>query len=145
MAFDGTLVTIVSNGANYSIPLDYIEAQTYDAQIITQDADPITSASGVLNRNVLKHRPVKVQFETIGLTNAQLDRMMAGISRGYIGSGYKKENEKQMEVRAFVPELGGYVTGKMYLQPTLEISIDTIDERNKEITYMPITFILTGY
>ena len=146
MPFDGYLVKVTSAATPYVIPLKYMEPQTYQAPLITQDAEPLQTASGKLNRNVVKHQVIKVSFETIaGITNHELDKIMSGIRRGFSAEGWKRDVEKKLKIKAYIPEINDYKEMDVYLKPDMEITIDTIDDVTNTVTYEPISFVFTGY
>ena len=135
MSYQGYLVKVGS----YEIPMGkYIKADSYSVYQAVQDLDSYTDANGYLQRNVLDHAPVKIEFETPPmLTNTQFADLMSNIS-----ANYTIAKERKASVTAYVPETDSYVTQDMYMpdiQPTIYGSYGGV------LHYDAITLKFIGY
>lgn len=134
MAYNGYLIKV----GNYTIPHDYISAESYSAYRNIQDLDSYRDGNGKLHRTALSHVPNKVEFDTRNmLTNAQFSDLMSNIR-----SNYTNINERKASVTMYVPETNSYVTQDMYM-PDIQPQIYGIF--NNVIHYMPIRLAFIGY
>lgn len=107
MAYNGYLLKIGS----YTIPLKFIRADSYNAYVNMQDVDPWTDADGMLHRNAVDLKALKIEFETVPqMTNKTFEEMMGKIRAQYIS-----EKERTFNVTAYVPETDSYISQKCYL------------------------------
>ncbi len=135
MAFNGNLITV----GTYNIPNNLIKSETYTATRNVQDLDSYRDANGHLHRTALEHVPIKVEFETMPLSNNQYATMMSNIK-----DNYSIEIERKANVTVYVPEIDNYITQDMYMaQP--QPKIKTINEKNKTIKYDSIKMSFIGY
>ena len=77
MAYNGFLIKV----GDYTIPTNkYIKANSYSALYSTSDLDSYRDANGVLHRQALDHKLLKIEFETPAmLTNDEMSALMANI------------------------------------------------------------------
>lgn len=137
MAFNGTLLKI----GDYTFPLKYIEYNTFNPVLNTQDLGSERMASGKLERTALEHRVPTLEFNVLSdLTNKHIDVIMSNIQKNYIN-----RNEKSFMATIYIPEIGDYITQKCYLDPSMKFPIKEIDEEKKIIIYDTITFSIVGY
>ena len=134
MIYNGTLFKV----GNYTFPLHYIEADTYEVTKNVLDVDSYRDGNGVLHRNAMEHFSISVSFGTIPYLKAdQIENLMSNLRTQYIDSVEKKVN-----IIAYVPELGRYVTQEAYMVDP-HFKIKTIDEST--IKYDRMTFEFIGY
>lgn len=137
MAFNGTLLKIGS----YTFPLKYIEYNSFNPVLNTQDIGSERMTSGKLDRTALEHKVPTLDFNVLdGLTNKHIDVIMSNIRSNYID-----KNEKSFNATIYIPEIGDYITQKCYLDPSMKFPIKEIDAKNNIIVYDTITFSIVGY
>lgn len=134
MSYQNYLIKV----GNYTIPLKYINTNTYVANRTVQDLDSYRDANGVLHRTTLAHVPNKIEFETPPmLTNAEFSELMKSISENYVTN-----SERKVNVTAYIPETDSYETQQMYMpdiKPTIYMVL------NNEIRYRSIRLAFIGY
>jgi hypothetical protein len=115
MAYSDFLIKV----GDYVIPTNkFIKANSYSALYSTSDLDSYRDADGVLHRQALSHKLLKIEFETPAmLTNTEMATLMANIA-----SNYTDATEKRCYVTAYVPELDDYVVADCYI-PDINFSI----------------------
>lgn len=134
MAYENYLIKV----GDYTIPHEFIKADSYSAYRSVQDLDPYTDANGELHRNALSHVPAKVEFETRNmLTNTEFAELMSNIQEQYINS-----LERKAKVTMYIPETDSYETQYMYM-PDIQPKIYGIF--NGEIKYNSIRLAFIGY
>ena len=133
MGYGGYLIKI----GEYTVPFEYILSSTYSPNIKGQDLDSYTDENGILHRNALKNKVIKIEWETPSMDEAKLrtfaDRIL---------SEYVHKVEKKCLVTAYMPELGKYVTMPCYV-PDIEYKVSYADEKTIEYDSFRIAFI--GY
>lgn len=134
MAYEGYLLKV---GA-YKVPADkYIAADTYTVATRMQDVDPWTDADGYLHRNAVSLKAITVEFETPAmLTDTEFEKFMSNVRKNYISA-----KERSLNITAFIPETGVYVTQKAYLADITPSIYGTYDGT---IKYNPIKFSFVG-
>lgn len=133
MAYNGYLIKI--NGV--IIPLDYMRADTYKAQVNSSDLDSYTDANGFLHRNVLDHPSNKVEWNTITMHQRDMQAYL-----GILRSIYGEKRERKAMCEIYVPEWDRYHTGQFYMpdyQFTMRWASDT------DILYEECRFALIEY
>lgn len=134
MAYENYLIKV----GEYKIPHKFMSAESYSVYLNTQDMDPYRDGDGILRREVLEHKPPKVEFETPPLlTNHQFKELMSNIRENYI-----IPKERKVNAHVYIPETDSYITMDMYLadfQPTIYGIFDGI------IQYQPIRLSFIGY
>lgn len=137
MAYNGYLLKI-GGPAGSEFPMEYVQAETYK---ITpnqrQDMDPTRDTSGVLHRNVVAHRPSKIEFNTRKLYNTDVEIIMSLLRQNYIN-----EAEKKLVLQYYVPDLNSYQTGNFYI-PDIDFNIISIADN--KIRYDAIRFAFIEY
>lgn len=135
MAYNGYLIKV----GNYIIPTDkYIKADSYSALYSTSDLDSYRDANGVLHRQALEHKLLKIEFETPAmLNNAEMGTLLANIR-----SNYTNVVEKRCNVTAYVPELDNYVTADCYIP---DINFKIYGNYGGVIHYNPVRFAFIEY
>lgn len=106
MAFSGYLIKV----GTYTIPSSAIKYDSWSSIYETQDYDSYRDENGLLHRNALASRKMKVEFNTPYMYKQDFDSLMAGIRGQFISSV-----EQSANVTAYIDELGDYVTQKCYL------------------------------
>lgn len=138
MAYSGYLVKVGTGSSQYTIPLSFIKAESYQAEHLVQDMDSYRDANGVLHRNALTHVPDKCEFECVPLlTNTEMNAVLSAIR-----SRFDVPLERKLSVTMYVPELNDYVTQDMYM-PDPQFTIYYAD--NNEIKYNSVRFAFIGY
>lgn len=115
MAYGGYLLKI----GNYKINAKkYIKFNSYSVYPNMQDLEPWTDSNGLLHRNPVELKAVKVEFETpAGLTNAEFAEFMKNIRGQYVSA-----KGRTVYFTAYVPEYDDYVTQYGYVadfQPSI--------------------------
>lgn len=134
MAYSGFLVKV----GDYTIPHNWIRAETYSITKNGQDLDSYRDANGVLHREALEHWVAKAEFETPPLkTNTEVVQFMSSISSQYISAV-----EKKAIVTLYIPEMDEYVTQEMYV-PDIQFPIYQVDGNIVKYNQFRVAFI--GY
>lgn len=140
MSFDGNLLYLSQNGSSWSaFPIKYVKAESYSALYSGQDMESYRDANGNLIRNALPNPLPKIEFETRPMLN---NTEMAEIW-SFIRSRYVNSTEKSIYVKAFMPELNGYMTQKCYV-PDCTPTIYGIDRSTKLIRYNSLRIAFIG-
>ena len=133
MAYSGYLLKI----GNYKIPHKYIRADSYSPYDNMQDVDDYTDANGLLHRNAVDLKAIKVEFETPAmLTNKELSEFLANIKANFID-----EKSRSVMITAYIPFEDDYVTQKGYM---VDITPKIYGIFNDVIKYNPIRFAFIG-
>ena len=136
MAFEGYLLKM---GAEV-FPLSFVYKESYE---ITpnrrQDLNSTRNANGVLQRNVLAHRPSTISLSTKPMNNVELAKMMELITRNFV-----VENERKIELTYYCPDINGYKTGNFYM-PDITFPINLVDIENNTILYNSFTLEFIEY
>jgi hypothetical protein len=133
MAYDNYLVKI----GEYTVPSEFIRAESYSAYVNMQDVDPWTDADGYVQRNAVELKALKVEFETPPMmTRNKLNSFLINIKNNYISS-----KERTFNVTAYIPEYDGYITQKAYLADFTPVIYGIIDG---VIQYQPIRMAIIG-
>ncbi|MBE5877703.1 MAG: hypothetical protein E7290_12550 [Lachnospiraceae bacterium] len=137
MSFAGYLVKI----GNKEFPTEQIaESSYYATPSQRQDLDSYRDNIGILHRDVVDHKPSKVEFKTMdGLTDAEITTIW-----NIFESECSNETELKAAVEFYDPLTGVYVTEDMYLKMP-KIQIDYIDRDANVIYHKAVQFVLTGY
>jgi len=118
MAYSGYLFKV----GTYTIPLSMMFHESYKVTKNDQDVDSYRDANGVLHRNALQHYSVKVEWEIPPMKKSpEIENFFANLYAQFQAAGF--ETEKAAQCTAYVPELGTYHTGKMYLNSSVEMPI----------------------
>lgn len=133
MAYNGYLLKIGS----YVVPSKFIKAESYSPYVNMQDVDPWTDADGLVHRNAVELKALKVEFDTPPMiTRTQLNELLNGIRNNYISA-----KERTVNVTAYIPEYDDYVTQKAYLADFTPVIYGIFDG---VIKYNSIRFAIIG-
>ena len=92
----------------YEVPNKYIKFDTWQSCYETLDFDSYRDSNGLLHRNAVS-RKLKVEFETPIMYKSDFDAFMTSLRGQLTGT------EQYAEVKAYIDEIGDYVTQKCYL------------------------------
>ena len=106
MAFNGYLLKV----GDYTVPNKYIKFDSWSSTYETLDFDSYRDMNGLLHRNALADRKLKVEFNTPYIYKSDFDSLMANIRAEFLSA-----TEQSANVTAYIDELGDYVTQKCYL------------------------------
>lgn len=112
MGFDGYFVKVkgVNGGSDWTIPLSYMRAETYQAALHGQDLDSYRDADGSLHRTALKYVAPKVEFNLPFMDSDRMNNFMSNLR-----SRYTNKTEKKVRAEVYMPEIDGYVTHDFYV------------------------------
>lgn len=130
MAYAGYLLKM--NGI--TIPHKYMKYDSYKVTVNTQDLDSFQDANGVLNRTVLEHSQIKIEWNFPFTTNTFLQELL-GIFRSIWG----ESRERRTECTVYVPEWDKYYSGTFYM-PDIPFQIYSIE--GNEIKYREVRMAL---
>jgi hypothetical protein len=133
MGYSGFLLKI----GNYTIPNEFIQFKTYKAKLSVTDVDSYRDADVVLHRFSSEHTLNKVEFNTIYLTDSQMETLMSGIRKNYTIA-----KERKSLATIFVPELNDYMTQSVYLSDPEYTIYNVVGNR---ILYMPTRLAFIAY
>jgi len=133
MSFDGTLMQMRRpSGSVYdNFPLGLIVTKSYKSTP-NQRLDLSSSKrnlNGVLQRNVIRHMPFKVEFTLRKMTNAELSQFTS-----FMRSHFTDELQREFYMRYYNDETDSYNTGRFYM-PDVQYQKDTVDLQNRVIKY----------
>ena len=104
---------------NFTIPFNMIFFESYKASKNEQDLDSYVDANGNLQRNALGHWRFKCEWTIPPMKkNPEVENFFASMYAQFTDT-----TEKCATCTAYVPELGDYHTGKMYLNSSVEFPI----------------------
>lgn len=135
MAYSGYLIKLGSNAVE--IPLKYICLDSYSVTYSTQDIDSYRDATGVLHRNVLPNRVVKVEFTTPIMRAADVMTFMSIINGAYANS-----STKTVSVKWYNPESNDYKTMDCYVP---DITFTIKENSPSGFIYNPVRIAFIGY
>lgn len=133
MAFNGYLIKV--NGTLF--PTKYIASSSYKTTPNQRlDVDSGRVASGVLQRDVCAHMPVKIEFETLAITNDDVAVIndILGVDPDNLG--------RDATVEYYDMETDSYKTADCYM-PNPTFSVDTYDSSN--IYYLSVRYAFIEY
>lgn len=133
MAYLGYLLKINET----TVPLKYMQHKSCKIKVNTQDLDSFQDSRGVLNRTVLEHTEVKIEWNFQHSTNHFLQELLT-IFREAWGEG----PERKATCTVYIPEWDRYYTGTFYM-PDPEFQIYSADADT--IEYDPVRFALIEY
>ena len=137
MAYNGYLLKVLDDNGDYTFPNSKIQLNSYGLKVNTLYDDSYTDGDGVTHAHALAHKIDKIKFNTIPMTNAEFDAIMAEIS-----ARYTESLSRTFNADFYVPETGSYVQASVHLGD-LETPIDRVDDDNNIIYYNPISFTIT--
>ncbi len=132
MGYGGYLIKV----GNYKVPFSYIQPP-FSPNIKGQDLDSYTDDDGVLHRNALENKVIKIEWNTPSMDEEELRKFADRLLEEYVGKA-----EKKCQVTAYMPEIGKYVTMMCYV-PDLEFNVTYADENTLEYDSLRVAFI--GY
>ena len=122
MAYSGYLFKV----GNFTIPLSMMSHESYKVTKNDQDVDSYLDGNGKVHRNSLTHYRVKVEFEIPPMKkDNEIEIFFNRLYAQFNDTSDENANatEKSATCIAYVPELRGYHTGKMYLNSSVEFPI----------------------
>lgn len=135
MAYKGYLIKV----GTYTIPFDFILASTFKCGINGQDLDSTRNANGILKRDALENEVIQAEWDVPAPIREEETRLLMD----KIQAQYSNKRERKALVKAWMPEIGEYVTMDCYMTPNLEYSIQYADE--KEVVYDSFHLKFIGY
>lgn len=140
MAFSDYLVKIkgVGSGSDWTIPMKYIQSETYVALLSGQDLDSYRDSNGKLHRTALSNFAPKIEFEIPPMTNSEIKTFLDNIR-----SRYSNKTEKKLSATVYMPELDKYVTHDFYV-PDINFTIYSIVDNEILYNATRVAFISYG-
>ncbi len=135
MAYSGYLVKL---GSDYVVPSKYIAYNSYKVEWSVNDLDSYRDANGELHRNALQRRTLKIEWEIPAMYDSDIKTFMSAIR-----TRFTNNNEKKLNITAYIPELDAYKTEACYLTSDVNFSIRYADE--DKILYDPTRIAFIGY
>lgn len=133
MAYAGYLIQVGS----YTIPNAYIKTESYSVTYNTMDLEPYRDADGVLHRNALPHKAVKIEFETPIMYASDFATFINNIRAQYLDAV-----EKDLMATFYVFELDDYVTQKVYVP---DITTEILQNSKQGFVLNPCRLAFIGY
>ncbi len=133
MAFANYLIKVGS----YTIPNSCIKYDSWSSTYETLDFDSYRDANGDLHRNALPNRKLKVEFTTPYIRKQDFDTLMSGIRGQFLSA-----TEQSANVKAYIDELGDYVTQKCYL---VNVNPKVAQNSPTGIIYQPTRICFIAY
>jgi len=123
----------------YTIPFQFIKAETFQSVWSVVDFDSYRDADGELHRDAVSdRRTLKVEWETPDMSDTEFETFMSSIRAQFTSAKAKSCN-----VTAWVPEMGAYKSDKCYLTSDVNVTIRHAD--SKGLRYNPIRLAFIGY
>lgn len=137
MAYKGYLIKV----GDKEIPIKYMaESSYYATPFQRQDLDSYRDNTGELHRDVVEHKPSKVEFKTMDSLSEEEFHLIWSIFKTQCTSW----KELKANVEFYDPLTGLYSTEQMYLKNP-KVQIDYIDKETNTVYFKSTQFILTGY
>ena len=133
MAFNDYLIQVGS----YQIPNKFIKYDSWSSTYETQDYDSYRDENGLLHRNALADREMKVEFNTPYIYKSDFDTLMAGIRGQFITA-----KEQDANVTAYIDEIADYVTQRCYL---VNVNPKVAQNSPNGIIYQPTRICFIAY
>ena len=137
MAYSGYLLKVLDDNGDYTFPNNKIQLSSYNVKVNTLYDDSYTDGDGVTHAHALDHKIDKIKFNTIPMTNGDLDAIMSEVS-----ARYTESLSRSFTAQFFVPEINDYATADVHLGD-FEAPIDRVDDINNVVYYNPISFTIT--
>lgn len=134
MAFAGYLIK--KEAAELS--MKYIKAESYTStpdQRMDLSADRDTT--GLLHRDVVAHKPMKIEFTTPYITNEDVAELNTFF-------GFADNLERKVTLEYYDQETDSYKTGTFYV-PDINYIIYNVNISNDTILYQPIRYAFIEY
>ena len=136
MAYAGYLIRL--GGANGEIlPLDFIKAETYDAETKTRGPGDRYDITGLLHRTVSAHTSATITFSTRTITNTAL-----AVLNGLIHAAMTDEQRRDITIEYYDPETDTYKVANCYT-PRPKYSIQKLEIDS--VKYLPIVYEFIEY
>ena len=133
MAFNDYLIQVGS----YQIPNKFIKYDSWSSTYETQDYDSYRDENGLLHRNALASRKMKVEFNTPYIYKSDFDTLMSGIRGQFISA-----KEQDANVTAYIDEIADYVTQRCYL---VNVNPKVAQNSPNGIIYQPTRICFIAY
>lgn len=136
MAFAGYLIKL---GGPYGeiLPLDFIKAETYDAETVTHGPGDRYDVTGLLHRTVSDHTSTRITFSTKTITNTAL-----AILNGMIRDAMTNEQKRDITIEFYDPETDTYKVANCYT-PRPKYSIQKLEP--DIVKYLPVVYEFIEY
>ena len=137
MAFSGYLIKLGGSSGTV-LPLSYMKLESYKCtpdQRLETEAQ--RTATGLLVRTTVDHKPVKIEFETPPMTN----REMAALNT-MIQSAFTNDTERKLTINFYDNETDSYRNAECYM-PDTDYSINRIV--GNTIYYSSVRFAFIEY
>ena len=135
MAYNGYLLKV--NGTAF--PMKYIVEKSYVAHPDQRiDLDSTRDTTGVLHRSVVSHMPMKIEFNTLPITNADVAQISAMLQLN------RSNRQRTVSVEYYNTETDSYNTATCYV-PNLDYTVDWIDKENNVVHYSAIRYAFIEY
>lgn len=136
MAFQGWLIRC----GGTEIPMEYVSEKTYSVTPNQRlDLSAERDMTGVLHRDTVAHMPVKIEFETVMLDNAQAEHL-----NGIIQAAFTDARSRTLNISYYDPEENTYKTATCYM-PDTEYKVHRIDRKRSAIIYEPLRYAFIEY
>ena len=119
------------------MPEKYIKYDSWKTTYETLDLDSYRDANGLLHRNALASRKIKVEFETPHLYRNEMIALMTTIRSAFISNA-----EQSLNITCYVDEIDDYVTQKCYLVNT---QFQIAQNSPQGVIYAPTRIAFVGY
>lgn len=133
MSYNGFLLRVGNN----EIPLKYFSLDSYKILRSTSDFDSYRDANGVLHRNALSHKVMKIEFSTPYMYGDDLDVLM-----NLIRSQYINQDEKKVIITAYDKESNSYVSATCYVP---DITFQIAQNSPRGLLYAPTRIAFIEY
>ena len=138
MAYQGYLLKIKGT-TDYEFPLEWITFESFKPIRGIQDLDSYRDGNGVLHRNALNTKVVKVEFQLReNIKASEYDVIMKAIS-----DRYTKAAERKLQIDVYLPETGVYTGAIDVYMPDPEVVIKRADKN--DLVYKSIRMAFIGY
>lgn len=136
MAFAGYHIKVGS----YTVPEKCIKVGSWNTTYETLDFDSYRDANGLLHRNALANRKMKVEFETPYMYKSDFDNLLLGIRGQFVTE--QQQREQCANIEAYIDEIATYVTQKCYL-----VNVNPKVEQNSPlgVIYQPCRICFIAY
>ncbi len=133
MGYGGYLVKI----GTWTVPFEYISAESFQAPLLGQDKDSYNDDNGELHRTALANQVEKVEWQLPSMDEEKLRNFYDHVEKQYVN-----KREKKCMCTAYVSEIGKYVSMYCYV-PDITPVVVYADE--KTVKYAAHRFALIGY
>lgn len=139
MAFSGYLVKL-KGGTAQELPLKYIAIESYSCTPDQRMESRATRATtGVLHRTTVSHKPVKIEFETPPMTNADISALNT-----LIQGHFTDALQRKLTIEFYNNETDSYRDATVYM-PDVNYKISRIDKTTNTIYYDKVRYAFIEY